>query len=251
MESAGEALAFDPRGDCHPRPSWDLSRYLSFLSSLNQDANTITTGTQVTTDDRSKSYQNSYYGGRPQPQRSESSYMDGRNGYNNGAENGRNGYYPNRARYPRTSSEPHFNNGQAGGYAAAPNQQAYDSATTASGSGSSGEHAGYSTDPSSENTSESYGYDAYGGNPLQGQAEQYGANGAQAQGYGYPNQGQPALSRMESAGPRVPIKLGSSNESAASNVPAPVAAPAAAPAAPPAEEKSRKGWFGKRFSKNS
>lgn len=230
-------------------------------------------GTQVTTDERERPRhpQNSYYGARPQSYRPDS-YVDGRsNGmtrpdsYYTQVDNAgpSNGYYPNRARYPRTATEPHFNNGQ-GVYPMPGNQQSYENVATASGSGSSGDPAGYSTDPSSENSSvdrvtplpvkepgESYGFNGFGNNPqilppgnhLQEQYVANSSNGAQRQGNGYQNQGPPPVPRKEVPVARVPIKLNASS----GNV-----GPGGQNQAqrPPAGEK-RKSWFGKRFSRAS
>lgn len=195
--------------------------------------------------------------------------MDGRsNGmsrpdsyYNNAMESSgpSNGYYPNRARYPRTASEPHYNNGQ-GVYPSPANQQSYETVTTASGSGSS-DPLGYATDPSSENSSmdrippppppqkdlaEAYGFNGFGGNPQylppgSGINERHEPNGAQQQGYGYSSQGPPSLLRKESGPPRVPIKLGTTSGNAG---PQPQES-----GRPPVGEK-RKSWFGKRFSRS-
>jgi len=222
-------------------------------------------GTQVTMDERPRYGQNGYYGGRSQSYRPESAYMDGKaNGmtrpdsYYNSADNTgpSNGYHPNRARYPRTASEPHFSNGQ-NVYPVPGNQQSYETVTTASGSGSSADPVGYSTDPSSENSSvdriapppkdpaETYGFNGFGSTPQylapgSGINDQYGTNGAQRQGNGYQHQGPPPLPRKESAGPpRVPIKLGSSSGNVLSKD------------TRPAVGEKRKSWFGKRFSKTS
>lgn len=226
----------------------------------------------MTTDERPRYGQNSYYGGgRGQSYRPES-FVDGRQSgmtrpesYYNSGDNGAgpsNGYYPNRARYPRTASEPHFNAGQ-GVYPMPQGQQSYETVTTASGSGSSGEAAGYSTDPSSENSSvdrvtpqpvkepgEAYGFTGFGNTPQfappgVGLKEQYGVNGstgAQRQGNGYPNQGPPPVPRKESGITRVPIRLGATSGNAGppqNNVPQ-----------RPAAGEKRKSWFGKRFSKS-
>ncbi len=176
-----------------------------------------------------------------------------------------NGYYPSRARYPRTATEPNFNNG-TGVYPVNGNPQSYETVATASGSGSSGEPLGYSTDPSSENSSvdriqstgipEQMNYN--GANNYSGTSNYQGSNYA-SNGYGgYPgkqsempmmsggyqgqNGGPPPPPRKESASipPRVPIKLGQS----AGGPPTSYQAPR-----PGAGEK-RKSWFGKRFSKN-
>jgi len=166
-----------------------------------------------------------------------------------------NGYLPNRARYPRTASEPHFNHGQ-GVYPLPGNQPSYETVATASGSSS--EPAGYHTDPSSENSSvdriaplpvkepgENYGFNGFGANPQylppgSGLREQqYGGNSPQNQGNGYGNQGPPPVPQKGSA-VRVPIKLGKSNGNAGP--------PQNDPQKTAAGEK-RKSWFGKRFSK--
>lgn len=216
-------------------------------------------GTQVTTDERARFPQNSYYGGRSQSYRPDS-YAQRPDSYYNGPETAGpgNGYYPNRSRYPRTASEPHFNN-PGGVYPAPGNQQSYETVNTASGSGSS-DPAGYSTDPSSENSSvdriaplpakepgETYGFNGFGGNPqyappgsaLQEQYVANPSNGAQRQGNGYQSQGPPPVPRKESAS-RVPIKLGATSGNAGPQNESP---------RPPTGEK-RKSWFGKRFSKS-
>jgi hypothetical protein len=165
-----------------------------------------------------------------------------------------NGYHPNRARYPRTAPEPQFNHGQ-GVYPAPGNQASYETVTTASGSGTSGEPAGYSTDPSSENSSvdrvaplppkepvNTYGFNGFGNSPQflppgSGLNEQYrnnGSNGVQRQPNGYQNQAPPPLPRKESVGPRVPTKLGKTSGNAQR----------------PLVQEKRKSWFGKRFSKS-
>lgn len=215
-------------------------------------------GTQVTTDERPRG-PNGYYGGRSQSYRPDS-YADGRaNGmtrpdsyYNDHS----NGYHPNRARYPRTASEPHFNGGQ-GVYPMPGNQSSYETVATASGSGSS-DPAGYQT-PLSENSSmdriaplppvkepgESYGFNGFGGGPQYAppgsglQEQQNGGNGQARQANGYPTQ-VPQVLRKESA-PRVPIKLGKSNSNAG--------LPQNDPQRPAVGEK-RKSWFGKRFSRS-
>ena len=189
--------------------------------------------------------------------------MDGRsNGmrpdsYYNTGDNGAgpsNGYYPNRARYPRTASEPHFGNGGSV-YPPNGNPQSYETVTT--GSGSSGDPAGYSTDPSSENSSvdrvaplppkepvEIYGFTGFGNSPQylppgSGLNEQYISNGGPVQqGNGYQNQGPPPVPRKESTGPRVPIKLGATSGNAQPMEKRPGAG------------EKRKSWFGKRFSKS-
>ena len=218
----------------------------------------------MTTDERPRYPQNGYYGGGRTPSyRPESAYMDGRgNGmirpdsYYNGGENGAgpsNSYYPNRARYPRNVSEPQLGAGGGGGYPPNGLPQSYETITT--GSGSSGDPTGYSTDPSSENSSmdrigalptrdpaETYGLAGFGNTPHYGLNEHYVSNSGpvqQGNGYytnGYQSQGPPPPPRKESA-PRVPIKLGATSGNAVLEK------------RPGAVEK-RKSWFGKRFSKS-
>jgi len=215
-------------------------------------------GTQVTVDERPRNtYTNSYYsgGGGARQSYMPDSYVENKpNGnmrpesYYNNAENvgPSNGYYPNRARYPRTASEPHYNNGQ-GAYPVTGNQHPFDTVPSASGSGSSPDTIGYSTDPSSENSSvdriahmtqheptENYGFDGFGQNP-QIQPPGEGLPSIQRQGNGYPSDIPPAVPQKEMQVPRVPMKLTAGN---------------GGPARQLAEEK-RKSWFGKRFSKHS
>jgi hypothetical protein len=170
---------------------------------------------------------------------------------NNGPSNG---YYPNRARYPRTTTEPQYNHGH-GVYPAPGNQPSYETVTTASGSGSSSEPAGYSTDPSSDNSSldriagagmkessENYGLDGFGANPQYlppgNGLEPYMSNGAARQGNGYMSHVPPPVPQKGgSATLRKPIKLGTTSGNAGPAIPAPA----------PADK--RKSWFGRRFSK--
>lgn len=200
-----------------------------------------------------RTHQDNGYGGRGQPSRNDSygngavskpdGYYD--NNYNN------NGYQPNRARYPRNGPESTLNNG-AGVYSPNGNQQSYETVTTASGSGSSGEPLGYTTDPSSDNSSidriphsnqsngQYNGGNSYGGYPSPSN-QQYVAGGA-PQGYqtnGHQSQnGPPPPPKMEGGPPRPPIKLGTSADG-----------PTNYEAARPVPEK-RKSWFGKRFGKS-
>lgn len=141
------------------------------------------------------------------------------------------------------------------------NQQSYETVTTASGSGSS-DPAGYSTDPSSENSSvdrvtpqplkdlgESYGFNGFGAHPqiqppgahLQEQDVANGSNGAQRQGNGYPNQRPPPVPRKEGPVGRVPIKLNPSSGN--------VGVGGLNPGQRPGAGEKRKSWFGKRFSR--
>lgn len=164
-----------------------------------------------------------------------------------------NGYTPNRARYPRSASDQP--NGQGPYTNAYGNQPSYETVTTASGSGS--EPLGYSTDPSSENSSIDRYPAASRGDPNGGEYGSYNngiphTNGVQfspAAGYGPPdgghgNRGPPAPVHKETAQappPRVPIKLGGSST------------PGSHPTVyepPKPEPTKRKSSFFKRFSKN-
>jgi hypothetical protein len=174
-----------------------------------------------------------------------------------------NGYYPSRARYPRTASEPQFNNA-TGIYPVQGVQQSYETVTTASGSGSSGDPLGYSTDPSSDNSSldriqppsvpeHSFANGLNYGVTQNNQVANYvpngyaGYSGKQAEmpmmtgSYQGPVGGPPPPPRKEIAQgpPRGPIKLGSSASNGQTTY---------QPSRPGVGEK-RKSWFGKRFSK--
>jgi hypothetical protein len=115
----------------------------------------------------------SYYGGRPQstlrleeqaghyPRQSggpprESYFNEGQQGgYNNGASPGPNN--AGRQRYPRTASEPQYNSyrqqADPNVYPIPNNHRSYETVASASGSGTSGEPAGYQTDLTSDNSS--------------------------------------------------------------------------------------------------
>lgn len=198
--------------------------------------------------------QSNGYGGRGQYYRNDA-YANGNGSrpdsyYDNNNIN--NGYFPNRSRYPRNDSEPALNT-MTGVYPPNGNAQSYETVTTAAGSGSSAEPLGYSTDPSSDNSS----FDRvapiskadYGNNsPSNGQYgyqsnQQYPVGGAQ-QGYqaaGYPSQNNGPLPPVKDREPpRVPIKLGKSNGAPTPQYDVPTKA---------APDK-RKSWFSKRFSKS-
>lgn len=135
--------------------------------------------------------------------------------------------------------------------------------TTASGSGSS-DPAGYSTDPSSENSSvdrfaamapkepvETYGFNGFGNVPqlaspgagLTDTIGHNGANGVQRPANRYANQ-EPPPPTKDINGPRVPMKLGKPNGNIGNNG---YNAPPITQARPAPEK--RKSWFGKRFSR--
>jgi hypothetical protein len=225
-------------------------------------------------------YPQDNYGGRNNYR--PDSYIDNRSNYNgNSKPDGyydnspkpSNGYYPSRARYPRTASEPQFNNGVGAGIYPVPgNQQSYETVTTASGSGSSGEPLGYTTDPSSESSSldriqpvgipeswnsyggtqnnqmSSYGSNGYGGYPAKPTDSPNVDGGYQNGGYqngsyqnggyqngGYQNGGPPPIPPKGGSQipPRVPIKLGT-----------PTGAPLPQQTSGPEAGEKRKSWFG-------
>lgn len=112
----------------------------------------------------------SYYGGRPQstirleeqpntyPRQSGMGYYSGE-GQHGGQSNGHSPGPNNagRQRYPRTASEPHFNSyrqqADPNVYPIPSNHRSYETVASASGSGTSGEPAGYQTDLTSDNSS--------------------------------------------------------------------------------------------------
>ncbi|KAG4028476.1 hypothetical protein MFRU_021g00660 [Monilinia fructicola] len=235
-------------------------------STYNNRRSSYYAATQMTNDERPRYSQNSYYGGGGgQPYKQNSQYNDGRpNGmtrpdsyYTTDNQGAGNGYTPNRSRYPRTASEPHFNSGV---YTAPGGQQrSYETVTTASGS--SAEAAGYSTDPSSLNSSvdgihalpqppkepmETYGFNGFGNNPQylppgSGINEQ---NGNRRLPIGNQNQGPPPQSKDST--PRTPMNLGITS---GNSVPQKSVVEITKSDAKPQPEK-RKSWFGRRLSKN-
>jgi hypothetical protein len=127
--------------------------------------------------------------------------------------------------------------------------------TTASGSGS--DPIGYSTDPSSENSSmdrvathmpvkepqETYGFNGFGTTPqfapqANGMSGQQNGYGAQRGPHGY-EQGPQVPRKLGKATPNQPMKLGDTSGNAG---PPPVQHPEVG--------EKRKSWFGKRFSKS-
>jgi hypothetical protein len=242
--------------------TWEgLDRSLT-SSQMDCANNALSTGTQVSQDDRPRYVPN---GGRtmsyaPRPESTYGYNRPGRDSYYASGDSTpynaagpSNGYYPNRARYPRTASEPHFNNGI---YPGPGNQQSYETVTTASGSGS--DPIGYSTDPSSENSSmdriapqvpvkepqETYGFNGFGTTPqfipqVNGFNGQQSVNGMQRAPNGYADQGPPPPRKLGKQSPNQPMKLGNTN----GNTGPP-------PAQRPDVGEKRKSWFGKRFSKS-
>jgi hypothetical protein len=225
-------------------------------SSRRTSANyALSTGTQVSQDDRPRYVPNAgrsmSYTPRPEStygynRPGRESYYGSGDGTPYNAAGPSNGYYPNRARYPRTASEPQFNNGV---YPSPGNQQSYETVTTASGSGS--DPIGYSTDPSSENSSVdriapqvpikepqgTYGFNGFGTTP-QFAPQAKGMNGQRGP-HGYVEQGPPPPRKLGKSSPSQPMKLGDTS----GNVGPP-------PTQRPDVGEKRKSWFGKRFSKS-
>lgn len=185
--------------------------------------------------------QNSYYGSRPQSiYRSESVVYDtgrqegGPSGYLDGPhDNGR-------QRYNRAPSEPYLNraNGARNVYPMSNSHQSHE--TVASGSGSWSEPAGYSTDPSSENSS----MGRRSPPKRQDHGQDFG-NRAGPSNYDNRSFAPSGLSNSQSNHPAVPRKDIGGGMLRKQTAPPPVSAPQARPAA----VEKRKSWFSKRFSK--
>ena len=183
--------------------------------------------------------------------------------------------YGNGRRFgPRNHSDPalYGHNNTQGVYPSHGHQQSYDTVASASNGSHATDQWGNSTDPSSENSSidrvqtapksdlgEAYGFNGFGGAPqIQGPIlEEHGPG---APGYGHPGYGQsqatagnghpyqgngalapPLHAPAKDAGPRVPIKLGSSTvegHSAVASRPTPIV-----------DTDKRKSWLKRRFSK--
>ncbi|RFU32469.1 hypothetical protein B7463_g3892, partial [Scytalidium lignicola] len=254
--------------DLNPRAVSSLSSYADSSESAAQNLNRRSSYYAGANEDRQKGPQNGYYGSRSQSYRNDGYYNGNPNSrpdsyYNNGQDlngnGGPNNSYqtPNRSRYPRTAAEPQFGIGQ-GIYPTTGNQQSYETVTSASG-GSLGEPAGYTTDPSSENSSldrvqplqnkdpaENYGFNGFGGNP---QLQPVGAGispNINPNNYNqnpipnqFPDPGSSSVLRKQAPG-RGPIKLGGSP-----NVNQPTVYE------PPRPEPEKRKSFFKRFSKSS
>lgn len=169
---------------------------------------------------------------------------------------------------PRNHSDPalYGHNNTQGVYPSHGHQQSYDTVASASNGSHATDQWGNSTDPSSENSSidrvhtapkpdlgEAYGFNGFGGAPqIQGPILEEHGHGAP--GYGHPGYGQsqaaagnghpyqgngapapPSHAPTKDAGPRVPIKLGSS--AVGSRPP------------PTVDTDKRKSWLKRRFSR--
>ncbi|EPE29675.1 hypothetical protein GLAREA_00835 [Glarea lozoyensis ATCC 20868] len=247
--------AFEAAIDGNYRKSYIHSDSSDIQSNYNRRSSYYG-GTQVSHDDRPRYIPNAgrsmSYTPRPEStygynRPGRESYYGSGDGTPYNAAGPSNGYYPNRARYPRTASEPQFNNGV---YPSPGNQQSYETVTTASGSGS--DPIGYSTDPSSENSSvdriapqvpikepqETYGFNGFGTTP-QFAPQANGMNGQRGP-HGYvEQQGPPPPRKLGKSSPSQPMKLGDTS----GNVGPP-------PTQRPDVGEKRKSWFGKRFSKS-
>ncbi|EEY18841.1 conserved hypothetical protein [Verticillium alfalfae VaMs.102] len=207
--------------------------------------------------------QDSYYGGRPNSVRPESTHMDynspNRSGYFDGGSYGQGGYGPgpSRQRAPRMNSEPMNGYGRGGQqvYPIPHKDRSYETVTTAAGSGHS-EQAGYQTDPTSSDNSSidrvspakraeptndyGIGFNQQGAyQPAAFNNYASGANGAGPSGANY--RPAPMTNLNSAAPPAAPQKLGggmlrkqTTQQSTQSR--------------PDVGEK-RKSWFSRRFSK--
>ncbi|KAF7878875.1 hypothetical protein EAF04_000078 [Stromatinia cepivora] len=260
--------AFEAAIDGNYSSRKSMIRAESDVGSTYNRRNSYFAASQMNNDERPRYSQQSYYGGGQQSYRQNSQYGDGRsNGMtrpdsyyttdNHGGPG--NGYTPNRSRYPRTASEPQFNSGV---YTAPGGQQhSYETVTTASGSAISADAAGYSTDPSSLNSSvdgihalpqppkepmETYGFNGFGNNPQylppgSGINEQNGMRRQQINGL---NQGPPPANKDST--PRTPINLGiTSGNSGPQKSVVEITKSDAKP-----QPEKRKSWFGRKLSKN-
>ncbi|KAJ3955241.1 hypothetical protein N0V92_008236 [Colletotrichum tropicale] len=219
--------------------------------------------------------QDSYYGSRPASYRPESSqfgmgnnrqsyydnYQHG-GGYNNGND------MPYRQRVPRTQTEPHMNGygrGDQNIYPLPNKDRSYETVTSAAGSGSSGEHAGYHTDPTSSDNSSVERVPP----PKKAPANDYGI------GFSQPMTSEPPSFNFENGGPSnqqhqqhqqhqqqqpINIKTGPRVSGNSNVLRRPVAAPQQMQQPPKQQQQQqqqrpepakRKSWFSRRFSKSS
>ncbi|KAJ0329684.1 hypothetical protein COL5a_004251 [Colletotrichum fioriniae] len=207
----------------------------------------------------------SYYNGRPGSFRPESGQIEmgsNRQSHYDQYQNG-GGHYnggnniPYRQRVPRTQTDPHMN-GYARGdqniYPLPNKDRSYETVTSAAASGSSGEHAGYHTDPtSSDNSSIERGGPARRPEP----ANDYGIGFSQDQGHqasalkfdnGAPN-GKGHAYQAVNNGAQVPQQQSANVLRRPVGASPPQQQQKAQPR--PAEPAKRKSWFSKRFSKSS
>ncbi|KAK2045079.1 hypothetical protein LZ31DRAFT_565484 [Colletotrichum somersetense] len=212
----------------------------------------------------------SYYGGRPGSFRPESgqfevasnrqSYYDP---YHNGGGGSGGGYHngniPYRQRVPRTQADPHMNGYGRGDqhiYPLPNKDRSYETVTSAAGSGTSAEHAGYHTDPTSSDNSSIERASAPKPQPV----NDYGNGFAQGQS------SQPPAFNLENGTPNSPqnnqgharssVKQGPQISDKGANVlRRPVVAPPQQqqqqPQQRPEPPVKRKSWFSRRFSKAS
>ncbi|KAK2005103.1 hypothetical protein LX36DRAFT_705753 [Colletotrichum falcatum] len=209
-------------------------------------------------------HHDSYYGGRPNSFRPESgqfemasnrqSYYDP---YHNGGGGHHNGNIPYRQRVPRTQADPHMNGygrGDQNIYPLPNKDRSYETVTSAVGSGSSAEHAGYHTDPTSSDNSSIERPSASKPQPV----NNHGIGFAQGQSY------QPSAYNLESGAPNgvqndkghahSSVKQGPQISDKGANVlRRPVAAPPQQQQQQPQQRHEapvkRKSWFSRRFSK--
>lgn len=165
-----------------------------------------------------------------------------------------NGNIPYRQRVPRTQTDPHLNGygrGDQNIYPLPNKDRSYETVTSAVGSGSSAEQAGYQTDPTSSDNSS---IERVAPAPKPEPANDYGIGFNQGQSYqppafkfdnGAPN-GKGHAYQTVNNGPQVPEQ--------ATNVlrrPAPASQQPPEPQQRPDMPAKRKSWFSRRFSKSS
>nr|XP_036585571.1 uncharacterized protein CTRU02_04432 [Colletotrichum truncatum]KAF6795622.1 hypothetical protein CTRU02_04432 [Colletotrichum truncatum] len=199
----------------------------------------------------------SYYSGRPTSYRPESSQFGmgpSRQSYYDNYQNG-GGYYggndlPYRQRVPRTQTEPHLNGygrGEQNIYPLPNKDRSYETVTSAAGSRSSAEQAGYHTDPTSSDNSS---IERVAPPPRREPVNDYGI------GFSQPQSFQPAPYRPDNGPSNTqqqayqPVSSGPPEADKTNVLRRPVAAPQQKQQRPEMPAK-RKSWFSRRFSKSS
>ncbi|KAF9879794.1 hypothetical protein CkaCkLH20_02605 [Colletotrichum karsti] len=205
--------------------------------------------------------QDSYYGSRPTSYRPESSQFgmgNNRQSYYDNYQNG-GGYYngndiPYRQRVPRTQTDPHmggYGRGDQNIYPLPNKDRSYETVTSAAGSGSSAEQAGYHTDPTSSDNSSIERERERAPPPKPEPINDYGIGFSQPQSY------QPAAFKVDNGAPSSqqqayqPVSSGPAMPEKANVLRRPAAAPQKQPTPQRPESVKRKSWFSRRFSKSS
>lgn len=200
----------------------------------------------------------SYYGGRPQSLRPESTYHGttnpgtARNSYYEGqgfqpGYNSGHGPFPGRQRTSRMHSEPHYpHHGRENVYPLPHKDRSYETVTSAAGSGNS-EPAGYQTDPtSSDNSSIDRPSPDKRSEPVNDYGIGFSQQQHQAQSFSV---GLPQKSKH----PLPSIPAGSVPQTSSNTLQKKVSVLRRQPSQAPSVETSdkRKSWFSRRFSKNA